>query len=232
MSAADISLQIPKNLKCIIFDMDGVLYDSMKNHEKSWTACFKNIGIDFPAYDAYLYEGKPGHHTIQEVIKKHLNRDASADEAEAVYQDKVKYMSQLPTPVFCPGMDKLLPLLRNEGLAVWVVTGSKQPTLLNKLGADFGMNPAHIISAKDVINGKPHPEPYLKAVAGSGFKASQCLVVENAPLGVKASKAADIFTIAVNTGILKPEVLKNAGADIVLPGTEPLISIFENYLKI
>ncbi len=229
MSDSLQTFELPKKLKCVIFDMDGVLYDSMKNHEISWIACFKNIGIDFSAYDAYLYEGKPGHHTIKEVIEKHQNRIPSNEEVDAAYQHKVKTMSQLPQPEICPQMDLLLPMLRKNGLDVWVVTGSKQPTLLNKLNADFAMPANQVISAKDVVNGKPHPEPYLKAVERSGFSADECLVVENAPLGVQAGKAASITTIAVNTGILKPEDLQNAGADVVLPGTTDLYQLFQDY---
>ncbi len=229
MSDSIQSFELPKNLKCVIFDMDGVLYDSMKNHEKSWTSCFKAIGIEFSAYDAYLYEGKPGHHTIKEVIEKHQNRIPIDEEVDAAYQHKVKSMSQLPQPEICPKMDVLLPLIRENGLDVWVVTGSKQPTLLDKLNADFDMPAEKVISAKDVVNGKPHPEPYLKAVERSGFSSEDCLVVENAPLGVQSAKAANITTVAVNTGILKPEDLQNAGADVVLPGTETLYKLFNAY---
>ncbi len=218
---------IPEDLKCVIFDMDGVLYDSLKNHEITWTKCFKKEGIDIDPSEAYLNEGRPGVDTVGVVFKKYLNRDASKEDKERVYAEKVKQMSKAPTAEKLPKMKELITELRKHAYDVWVVTGSKQPTLLNRLTNDFEIDPQHVISAKDVTKGKPHPEPYLKAVEGSGFKAEQCMVVENAPLGVCAAKAAGITTIAVNTGVLKDEDLANEGADLVLPDT---LTLFD-YIK-
>jgi HAD superfamily hydrolase (TIGR01509 family) len=220
---------IPLDLKCVIFDMDGVLYDSMKNHESTWMGCMKMVGIDFPAEEAYLQEGSPGYETIAYAFKKYLNKEATQHDKETIYNEKVRLMALAPQVEKMPMMDELIAFLKQKGLAIWVVTGSKQPTLLDKLGGDFSIEPQHIISAKDVQKGKPDPEPYLKAVAGSGFKAEECLVVENAPLGVKAAKAAGITTIAVNTGVLEDVVLANEGADIVLPNTKSLYPYVKSY---
>ncbi|MCW3785723.1 HAD family hydrolase [Plebeiibacterium sediminum] len=221
---------IPSNLKCVIFDMDGVLYDSMKNHESTWQGCFKPEGIDFPAYEAYMHEGRTGHDTIGYAFKEYLNKEATPEDKERVYNEKVRLMGLAPKAEKMPMMYDLIQFLKERGLEIWVVTGSKQPTLLDKLNNDFGINPQQIISAKNVTNGKPHPEPYLKAVAGSGFTAEECMVVENAPLGVRSAKAAGITTIAVNTGVLDDEILANEGADIILPNTTELFTYITNLL--
>ncbi|MGQ1784252.1 HAD family hydrolase [Saccharicrinis sp. GN24d3] len=220
---------IPSDLRCVIFDMDGVLYDSMKNHEIAWAGCFKTVGIDFPAYEAYMHEGSPGHETIGYVFKQYLNREASEEEKERVYNEKIRIMGQLPKAEIMPAMNDLVNFLRKKGIAVWVVTGSKQPTLLDRLTDDFGMDPNQIITANDVQKGKPDPEPYRKAVDRSGFTAEQCLVVENAPLGVRSSKAAGVATIGVNTGVLEEKVLADVGADIVLPDTKSLYAYMLEY---
>jgi beta-phosphoglucomutase-like phosphatase (HAD superfamily) len=104
------------------------------------------------------------------------------------------------------------------GMEIWVVTGSGQDLLLDELCRDFPglIMKEKIVSGKDVKNCKPHPEPYLIALARSGFSAGQALVIENAPLGVEAAKAAGILTLAINTGILADEILWNSGADGVL----------------
>lgn len=65
----------------------------------------------------------------------------------------------------------------------------------------------------------------------AGVNAAEAVVVENAPLGVRAGKAAGIFTIAVNTGPLDPQVLKDAGADIVLPSMSALAENFDAILS-
>ncbi len=213
---------IPSNLKCVIFDMDGVLYDSMKNHESTWQGCLKPEGIDFPAYEAYIHEGRTGHDTIGYAFKQYLNKEASLKDKERVYNEKVRLMALAPKPEKMPKMLDLINDLKKQGKEIWVVTGSKQPSLLDKLNNDFGINQNQIISAKNVTNGKPHPEPYLKAVTGSGFKAEECLVVENAPLGIRSAKAAGITTIAVNTGVLEDKILAQEKADIILSNTTEL----------
>ncbi len=220
---------IPEDLKCVIFDMDGVLYDSMKNHEVTWSGSFKAEGIDFPAYEAYMHEGRPGHETIAYVFQQYLNKEATQEDKERVYNEKVRLMSQAPIAEKMPQMENLIQMLKDKGIETWVVTGSKQPTLLDRLHDDFGFPSNQIISAKDVKKGKPDPEPYLKSVEGCGFKAEQCMVVENAPLGVRSAKAAGITTIAVNTGVLEDEVLAKEGADLVLPDTASLFPYVQSY---
>ena len=75
-----------------------------------------------------------------------------------------------------------------------------------------------MVTAFDVTQGKPFPEPYLKALKKSGVQPWEAIVVENAPLGVKSASDAGLFTVAVNTGPLHSSVLANEGANIVLDG--------------
>ena len=107
---------------------------------------------------------------------------------------------------------------RNEGR-----TGSGQRNLINSLNDTFDGVFTGIISAFDVKYGKPNPEPYLKAWERSGFKKEECMVVENAPLGTRAAKAAGLFTCAVNTGILPDADLEAEHADKVFPNMAALL---------
>jgi len=88
-----------------------------------------------------------------------------------------------------------------------------------------------MVTAFDVKKGKPFPEPYLKALKKSGVNPWEAVVVENAPLGVEAAKAAGLFTIAVNTGPLEKEVLTNSGADVVLENMEELFLEWNNFVS-
>jgi len=85
-----------------------------------------------------------------------------------------------------------------------------------------------MVTGFDVKLGKPYPEPYLKGLQKAGIKPEEGIVIENAPLGVQSGHAAGIFTIAANTGPLADEVLKNAGADIVLPGMMDVAKFFSD----
>ena len=86
-----------------------------------------------------------------------------------------------------------------------------------------------MVTAFDVKNGKPHPEPYLMALKKSKLKPWEVIVVENAPLGVESATMAGLLTLAVNTGPLAPEVLSDSGACIVFTGMKEL---YEKWDKI
>jgi beta-phosphoglucomutase-like phosphatase (HAD superfamily) len=118
--------------------------------------------------------------------------------------------------------------LKGAGVAIWVVTGSAQDQMLDGLCRDFPglVVKENIVSAKDVRLGKPNPEPYLKALKSSGFTAGEVVVIENAPLGVQSAKAAGIFTVGINTGILDDEILWNSGADVVVKEISQLVKFF------
>ncbi len=212
-------------IKAFFFDMDGVLYDSMPNHEYTWIKSFKTVGIDFPSEEAYLNEGRTGFSTIRYAYKKYLGREASIDEQHLVYNRKTALIKDCPKAKILPGMQDLINQLRNSGIDIYVVTGSKQPILIDKLLNDFGVPKSNIVSGNDVKQGKPHPEPYLIALEKSGFKKEECIVVENAPLGVESAKAAGIYSIAVNTGKLNGQVLLDAGADELFESTVELMQV-------
>ena len=98
-------------------------------------------------------------------------------------------------------------------------------TLLDSLNNVFPtiFQQDRMITAFDVVKGKPDPEPYLKAWERSGLQKEQCFVIENAPLGVRSGKAAGLTVYAVNTGILTREDLQQAGADQVFDSMTELL---------
>lgn len=206
------------SLKAIFFDMDGVIYDSMGNHSVAWSEAFAHMGWDFPLEQVYLNEGRTGASTIHLLYHEKLGRPATDEEISQIYQKKTAFFDRMERPRPLPGIARLMDRAKSSGLEIWVVTGSGQDLLLEELCADFSglIVREKIISGKDVKNGKPHPEPYLTALARSGFSAENVVVVENAPLGVEAAKGAGIYTMCINTGILKDEILWNAGADVVV----------------
>lgn len=208
-----------QRFRAVFFDMDGVLYDSMPNHEYTWVHSFAEYGIDFKPEDAYINEGRTGRGTINLVFNNLYGRDATDDEVNAIYGKKTELMRTRPIAPIMNGMVQLVDMLRRNGVKTYVVTGSKQPTLMDKLGHDFGFDREHIICGADVQKGKPDPEPYLIALQRSGEKVCDCAVVENAPMGVRAAKAANIFTIAVNTGKLSAHHLTSEGCDVLFEST-------------
>ncbi|MDR1883454.1 MAG: HAD-IA family hydrolase [Prevotella sp.] len=222
------------DLKAVLFDMDGVLYDSMKWHAKSWKETMDEFGIPSDPEEFYLYEGMVGSNTINHLMNRAKGRNATVEEEKNIYERKTELFSRYNDGALIPFAHDFVKKVRHGGLKCILVTGSGQPTLINRLEHNFpGLFAKDgIITAFDVKHGKPHPEPYLTGLEkGGGLKPNQAIVVENAPKGVEAAVAAGIFTIAVNTGPMPDEALSNAGANIVLPSMKALFDNWREYLN-
>lgn len=216
--------QIMKDLKAVLFDMDGVLFDSMKNHTKSWYQTMKEWNIPCTRDEFYLHEGRTGAGTTKLLFNRELKRDPSDEEVKAVYSLKTKYFNELPLAQPMPGALALLRKIKAQGIQVCVVTGSAQQSLLSRLNSAFPgiFDEKHIICARDVKRGKPDPEPYLKGLQLMGVSADEAIVIENAPMGVQSSKAAGIFTVTVNTGPLDPQIFLDLATDRLYPSMQAL----------
>ena len=215
--------------KAYFFDMDGVLFDSMPRHAIAWEEVMKQHGLPFTAYDCYINEGRTGESVIREAFQKALGRDATQEEVKTIYAEKSAYYHQLlqtTTPTI-PGVADVLQFVKEQGHQIWVVTGSGMRTLLDSLNEVFPsiFQQDQMITAFDVTHGKPHPEPYLKAWERSGLAKEQCVVIENAPLGIRSGKAAGLTVYAVNTGILTKEDL--AQADKVFDNMTDLLAFLQ-----
>ena len=217
------------NLKAVLFDMDGVLFDSMKNHAAAWHEAMKQYGMHLSPEEAYMHEGRTGAATINIVFQRELGREATQEEIESIYQEKSVLFNSYAEAERMPGAWELLQKVKGEGLTPMVVTGSGQLSLLERLEHNFpGMfHKELMVTAFDVKYGKPNPEPYLMALKKGGLKADEAVVVENAPLGVEAGHKAGIFTIAVNTGPLDGQILLDSGADLLLPSMQALCEAWD-----
>lgn len=172
------------DIKTILFDMDGVLYDSMKWHSKSWKDTMDEFGIPCTADEFYLYEGMVGRNTINHIIKREKGRDATDLEKEMIYKRKSELFTQYNDGSLIPYAYDFVKKVHDEGFSCIVVTGSGQPSLINKLEHSFPnmFNKEKMVTAFDVKHGKPHPEPYLMGLKKAGaLSPNQAIVIENAP---------------------------------------------------
>ena len=212
-------------IRAVLFDMDGVLYDSMKNHAAAWVQSMQKFGINMTADDAYATEGARGVDTIRYMVRQQKGIEISEAEAQEMYDEKSRIFHSMPEAPIMPGILSLMEQIDAAGISIGVVTGSGQRPLIARILRDFGrfVSPEHITTAYDVPRGKPHPDPYLIGMKkAGGLLPSEAIVVENAPLGVRAGIAAGCYTIAVNTGPLPDQVLLDAGASILFPSMPAL----------
>ena len=220
-------------LKAVLFDMDGVLFDSMPNHAYAWSHAMTQFGLEMTAYEAYLHEGRTGSGTINILAQRYWGRDATPEEIERIYAAKAATFNTCHEQKPMPGALEALTAAKELGCKIVLVTGSGQAKLLESLEQHYPgfFRQELMVTGFDVKRGKPDPEPYLMGLEKAGIKAEEGIVVENAPLGVQAAKGAGIFTIAANTGPLEDSILKDAGADIVVPDLATVAAVLRSYKK-
>lgn len=202
-----------------LIDMDGVLYDSMKYHTLAWRQMMEDAGIKCTRDEFYSYEGMTGADTIRLIMKREGMPQPTDEDIRRLYARKTEIFKQIGRKEIMPGAADVLHELERMGVRRVLVTGSGQGSLLDEIDSDYpgAFLPGMKVTARDVTHGKPDPEPYLKGLAKAGTDAGHAFVIENAPLGVKAGKAAGCFTIAVTTGPIPVRELIDAGADAVFP---------------
>jgi sugar-phosphatase len=187
----------------ILFDMDGVLVDSTAAVAGTWGRWARAHSLD----PQRVIDGAHGRRTIETVraFAPHLDADAESrriESAEAMELDTVSVI---------PGS---LALLRSLPEAQWgVVTSATRPMAKSRLRDAGFPTPRVLVTADDVVHGKPNPEPYWKGAAGLGIATELCVVFEDSPAGISAGRAAGMRVIGLLT-TYPPEQLQQAQAII------------------
>lgn len=208
-------------LKAVIFDMDGVLVDSMPDHADAWITVFGEIGIHIRRQDIYDIEGSNHEGVIRLVFKK-AGRKPKTEDFNELARKKREIFSRINKVSVFPGIYECIDFLKNKCL-LGVVSGSDKTVVMELLERFFPNTFDAIVTGNDVTEGKPSPEPYLKAIGMLKIGKDECIVVENAPLGVESAKRAGLFCLAIPTYV-EAERLKKA--DVVLPNHAALKEYF------
>lgn len=220
-------------LKAVLFDMDGILFNSMPAHAHAWHCAMADFGLELSVEEAYLHEGRTGRGTI-DIVARRQGMEVDDEMIKSIYARKTAYFNQFPPAEPMPGALELLHKIQSQHLLIILVTGSGTRSLLERLERFFPgvFQPELMVTGFDVKKGKPDPEPYLMGLkkgslsVGRELRPDECVVVENAPLGVQAAVGAGISTIGVNTGPLSPSVLEGAGARWIFPS---MISLLDGW---
>ncbi len=198
-------------LKAVIFDMDGVLVDSMPYHADAWIAVFAETGIHINRQDIYDIEGS-NHEGIIRLVFRKAGRTPTQEDFKVLAKKKMEIFTKINKVTVFPGIYECLELLKNKCL-LGVVSGSDKAVVIDLMERFFPETFDAVITGNDVEEGKPSPEPYLKAVKMLNVAKDECIVIENAPLGVESAKSAGLFCIAIPTYI---EAQRLKGADVIV----------------
>jgi sugar-phosphatase len=191
----------------LLFDLDGVLIDSTPAVARVWTKWAVAHDLD-PEETVRQAHGRPSIETVRDILP-----DADFEkENEIILRDEIEDTEGV---IPLPGARELLSSLAENQWAL--VTSCARPLADVRLRAAGLPMPRNIVTCNDVRNGKPDPEPYIKGAALLGISPAKCVVVEDAPAGIRAGKGAGALVIALQTTSPDSE-LEEAGADWILPG--------------
>jgi HAD superfamily hydrolase (TIGR01509 family) len=202
-----------KNLKAIIFDMDGVIVDSEKLHTEAELSTCTEYQIKAPMEEWDKFRGRTGQDFFSHLIQNFCA--TKHDVMEVLEYNSRKYFEIAQTRLqLVPGALDFLKLLKEGLFNIGLATSgrkSHQEMVFHKFSLQDYFDA--IITGDEIINGKPHPEPYVKIVKKLLHKPQECLVIEDAINGIVSAKAAGCLTAGITTSFDREKLLAS-GADM------------------
>lgn len=195
--------------KAFIFDMDGTMVDSIPWHKKSYEVLFEKLNIPFS--EEYYKKHIVGHKNSEIFPELFPEKDKAAWDKLAYKKEAIFREIYDNTIKEIEGLTDLINKLKSKATTLAIATTAPLENRvffldkLNLLASDFSA----IIGDEDIIQGKPHPEAYLKAAERIGIRPELCLVFEDSASGIKAAKSAGMTVVAVTTNKM-PETLSDA----------------------
>jgi len=199
--------------QAVLLDFDGVVADSFKYHVPAWQHVLGPMGISVAPQTVYRNEGQPVAVMLRTILTA-AGRELPDETQREIVARKNAHFQKHNRAQILPGVVQFLQFLHERGLKSGLVTGTLWANLHAVLRPEQLALFDVVITDGDTPRGKPHPDPYLAAAAKLQLAPEECLVIENAPMGIAAAKAAGMTCFALTTS-LAPEHLQQA--DRILP---------------
>jgi beta-phosphoglucomutase len=209
-------------LRAVIFDMDGVITNTMPYHFDAWLATFKKAGIAVNCYDVYRREGQDGLTSVKEIFRER-KRKLDLITARRILAEKEALFKRIVKIKFVKGARPFVRALHKRGFSLALVTGTSRHETERILPQRFRALFDVSVTGDEVRRGKPDPEPFLKALRLLQADAENAVVLENAPFGIRAAKRAGIFCVALETSLPRKYL---SGADIIVKSYPELSRLF------
>ncbi len=207
-------------VKAILFDLDGVIVDTLHFHFLAWQEMFRRWDGEVKELTVLLHEGRSSREILPILIEE-AGIEIPEDQRYDFIETKRAYYRSIVKVQFYPEAKETLQKLHKEGYKLALVTACAKKNMNHALSEDELKLFDVIITGDDIPRAKPYPDPYEIAQKKLGFEKDECLVIENAPLGIESGKNAGIKVAAIATTLPK-EYLK--GADYYF---DTLSDIFE-----
>ncbi|EAR11929.1 predicted phosphatase/phosphohexomutase [Polaribacter irgensii 23-P] len=204
-------MKIPSPVKCVIFDMDGVIINSEEIHKKAYYETFNSLNVIVSDTLYKSFTGSSTSNAFQRLIA-HFNLDE--DPEKLVLDKRERYLGFFendPNLQLVYGAKEIIQYLHAKGITLVLASSSAMVNI------DRVFNRFHLqqyftakISGADLIASKPHPEIFNKAVILSNFKKENCIVIEDSDNGIKAANDAQIFVFGYANKLSEGQTLENA----------------------
>lgn len=210
--------------RAILFDFDGVLARTMEDNYRAWFRAFAKVGIHLDETEYYLLEGLSTRRLAEAILKKNAHELSRAEELANLKE--AHYLAENHFALY-PGALELARQLAKHSL-LGLVTGAGSERLSRTAPAELLDCFSALVTGDLIRSPKPAPEPYLTAAAMLGVLPEDCLVVENAPLGIQAAKAAGMACVAIRS-TLSPDHLRQA--DLIVADIPALAKFFQTNIS-
>ena len=198
------------NKRAVLIDMDGVIVDSMPYHYLAWYEALRPLGVRVSCFDVYEREGERWDKSLRDFLS-YGRIKPTGSVMKKVFLARQKVFHKYFKRTIFDGAAQFLGCLKSKGYILGLVTGTPIKEVERILPAAIKNKFEAIVTGDRVKHGKPHPEPFLKAAKELGLKPAECMVLENAPLGIRSAKAAGMYCIGITTS-LPAAYLKKADA--------------------
>ncbi len=208
-------MNLPTAIKCVIFDMDGVVIDSEEIHKKAYFETFNTIGVDV---SDDLYKSFTGSSTINAFQRLVAHFKLDLDPEELVLNKRERYINFFendPTLHLVNGVEEIIKYFYNKGITL-VLASSSAMVNIDRVFNRFDLHQYFTakISGADLTESKPHPEIFEKAAILGKTPRENCIVIEDSDNGVKAANDANIFVFGYKNPVVLDQTLENANAVI------------------
>lgn len=185
-------------IKAVFFDLDGVIADTLHYHYLAWEKMFQELGGSVSEHSVLLHEGRASREILPTFLEE-AGVELSPAEHEAFIDRKREYYRSIVQVTYFPHVFEVIAELRRRGFRTALVTASSKKNMETALSNDHRDLFDFLITGDEVHRAKPHADPYLAPMHHMELSPEECVVVENAPLGIESAKNAGMICVAVET---------------------------------
>jgi beta-phosphoglucomutase len=208
-------------IRGVLFDLDGVIVDTLHFHYLAWKHMFERLGGEVSEHTILLHEGRNSREILP-ILMEESGVSISEDRQAAFIEEKRAYYRSIVHVEQYPGAFEVIDALKARGYKVALVTACALKNMQHSLDSGHQAHFDFIITGDEVPRAKPFPDPYITAARHIGVEPGECVVVENAPLGIEAAKNAGMYCVAIETTLGKEYL---TSADCILPGIRDLLTL-------